>query len=287
MARIAARQHGVISLRQLLGTGLSRQAVKRRAGKGLLHREFRGVYRVGHRAPSSEARYLGAVLACGDGAVLCGSAAAFLFGLTKGPPSPEVLAPRRRRVAGVVTHSVQVLDARDVTSWRSIPITTVPRTLVDLATDLSLDSLARVCHEAEVRHGVTAVAVQAVLERRPGARAASRLRPIFSGDIRTTLSKLERDFLALLRSAGLPLPRTNQPVGARYVDCRWPERRLTIELDSYRYHHTRHAWEQDRRREREARARGDEFRRFTYGDVTEDHAQVLAELRRLLGDRSS
>ena len=68
----------------------------------------------------------------------------------------------------------------------------------------------------------------------------------------------------------------------RYVDCRWPDRRLTIELDSYRYHHTRHAWEQDRRRERQARARGDEFRRYTYGDVSEDAELVLRELEPLL-----
>jgi very-short-patch-repair endonuclease len=68
----------------------------------------------------------------------------------------------------------------------------------------------------------------------------------------------------------------------RRVDCRWPDHRLTVELDSYRYHHSRHAWEQDRRREREARARGDEFRRYTYGDVFESPGRMLAELRDLL-----
>jgi very-short-patch-repair endonuclease len=71
-------------------------------------------------------------------------------------------------------------------------------------------------------------------------------------------------------------------VGRRYVDCRWPHSRLTVELDSYRYHHSRHAWEQDRRREREVRARGDEFRRCTYGDVSEEQALMLAEVRKLL-----
>jgi hypothetical protein len=97
-----------------------------------------------------------------------------------------------------------------------------------------------------------------------------------------TLSKLERDFLTQLKTAGLPAPQTNRRADDRYVDCRWPRHRLTVELDSYRYHHTRHAWELDRRREREARARGDEFRRYTYGDVKEDRALMLAELRELL-----
>ena len=86
----------------------------------------------------------------------------------------------------------------------------------------------------------------------------------------------------LLVEHGLPLPRTNRPAGAHHVECRWPERRLTVELDSYRFHHSRRAWEQDRRRERDARARGDEFRRYTWGDVFEEPDLMLAELRRLL-----
>lgn len=102
------------------------------------------------------------------------------------------------------------------------------------------------------------------------------------GDVPVSLSVLERRFLALLRDAGLRLPVTNRPAGGRRVDCRWPEHRLTVELDSYRYHSSRHAWEQDRRREREARARGDDFRRFTYGDVFESPGPMLRELRRAL-----
>ncbi len=66
------------------------------------------------------------------------------------------------------------------------------------------------------------------------------------------------------------------------MDCRWPNLKLTVELDGYRYHHTRHAWEKDRHREREARARGDEFRRYTYGDVLENPKLMMAELRGLL-----
>jgi hypothetical protein len=86
----------------------------------------------------------------------------------------------------------------------------------------------------------------------------------------------------VIDAAGLPRPITNRVATERRVDCRWPAHRLTVELDSYRYHGTRHAWEQDRRREREAHARGDDHRRYTYGDVFEDPRQMLAELRRLL-----
>jgi very-short-patch-repair endonuclease len=133
-----------------------------------------------------------------------------------------------------------------------------------------------------VRHRTTPAHVEAALARRPNTRGAGKLREILRGEIRVTLSKLEKRFLARLREHGLALPHTNRPAGGRRVDCRWPELRLTVELDSYTYHRSRHAWEQDRRREREARARGDEFRRYTYGDVVEDPRLMMAELRALL-----
>ena len=115
-----------------------------------------------------------------------------------------------------------------------------------------------------------------------GRKGAAKLRAVLRGDVQVTLSELERRFQERLKEAGLPLPKTNKPAHGRRVDCRWPDHRLTVELDSYRYHHSRHAWEQDRRREREARARGDEFRRYTYGDVVESPRLMLAELRALL-----
>ena len=164
-------------------------------------------------------------------------------------------------------------------------MTTVPRTLVDLAAVLPPADLARACHEATVRYGMTPAQVEAVLARRPNSPGAAKLRGVLRGDVWVTLSKLERGFLALLGELGLPLPKTNQRAGRHWVDCRWPEHRLTVELDGYRYHHTRHAWEQDRRREREARARDDEFRRYTYGDIFDAPEFMLAELRELLGTR--
>ena len=147
---------------------------------------------------------------------------------------------------------------------------------------LTVDALARACHEAGVRYGTTPRDVDAVLDRRPDSPGAGQLREVLRGDHRVTLSKLEATFLERLRAAGLALPVTNRPAGGRRIDCRWPALRLTVDLDSYRYHHSRHAWEQDRRREREAHARGDEFRRYTYGDVLEHPRLMLQELRKLL-----
>jgi hypothetical protein len=237
-----------------------------------------GVYRVGHQAPSVEATHLAAVWACGKRAVLSGRAAAHLWRIVKGAaPPPEVTTPYERRVDGVTTRRAKVIVA---TTHRGIPITTVPRTLVDLASHLSLDALARACHEAGVQYGTTPAQVEAVMP--PNAPGAKKLRQVMSGDARVTPGELERRFLERPRAEGLPLPQINKPAGARRVDCRWPDHGLTIELDSYRYHHSRHAWEQDRRREREAYARGDEFRRYAYGDVFESPRLMLAEFDALL-----
>jgi very-short-patch-repair endonuclease len=283
LGRLAAATHGVVTRAQLLRAGVTADEIDTRLRTGALVRQHRGVYRVGHAAPSVEARYLAAVYACGEGALLSGRAAGYLLGLLKGPaPPPEVTTPTERRVNGVRTRRTRRIDPRDATTWRRIPVTTVARTLVDLAACLSVDDLARACHEAGVRHRTTPAHVEAALARRPNTRGAGKLREILRGEIRVTLSKLEKRFLARLREHGLALPHTNRPAGGRRVDCRWPELRLTVELDSYTYHRSRHAWEQDRRREREARARGDEFRRYTYGDVVEDPRLMMAELRALL-----
>lgn len=273
----------MVTRAQLLRAGITTAEIEQRLRTGTLLREHRGVYRVGHRAPGIEASYLAAVRACGDGALLSGRAAGHLVGILKGrAPAPEVTAPTERRVKGVRTRRLRGLGPSDATTWRRIPVTSVAQTLVDLAASLSTAELARACHEAGVRHRTTPAQVDAVLARRPKSPGAAKLREILRGDVRVTLSKLEARFLAVLRDDGLVLPQTNRSAGGRRVDCYWPQERLVVELDGYRYHHSRHAWEQDRRREREARARGEEFRRYTYGDVFEEPQLMLAELRALV-----
>jgi hypothetical protein len=279
IGRIASRAHGVVTRRELLGVGVTTAGIGRRVTKGSLLPQFPGVYRVGHEAPSVEALYLAAVKAGRRGAVLSGRAGAYHLGLIKGsPPPPEVTAPTKHRVRGV-----RVRRGRPQSGVvRGIPVTTVAQTLVDLAAEMDVDALARACHEAGVRYGTTPRHVEEVLARYPNAPGAGKLRAVMRGEAKVTLSKLERAFLDLLRKHGLPLPETNRVAGGRRVDCRWPDHQLTVELDSYRFHNSRHAWEQERRREREAHARDDRFRRYTYGDVLEHPAQMLRELSKLL-----
>ena len=279
---IAAQWHGVVTRSQLFSAGLSRRQIDGRLRNGTLIRVHPGVYRVGHAAPSVLASYLAAVRACGDAAVLSGPAAGHLWELLRGPPPrPEVSAPTRRQIIGVACRR-RILDRRDKSRCRRIPVTSVPLTLVDLARTLSQPNLARAWREAAVLFRIAPTAIEAVLDRRPNSPGAAKLRRVLRGEERLTLSALESRFLALLRANRLPLPHTNTRFGRRRLDCRWPEQHLVVELDSYRFHASRHAWEEDRRRERLVRACGDEFRRYTWGDVFEAPALMLSELRALL-----
>lgn len=284
LAELAGTTHGVVTRKELLDAGITKAELKSRLLAGSLIRIHRGVFRVGHCAPSLEARYLAAVKACGDQSLLAGRAAAYLLGLLRRSPSlPEVLTPSQRRPKGVATRRARRSDLVDATEWSGIPVTTIPRTLVDLAAVLAEDDLARAFHEAVVKHRARPDRVEAVLARRHNWPGARKLRRVVWGETPVTLSRLEQRFLARLRAAGVPQPEMNKRVDGRYVDCRWPGCRLTVELDSYSYHGTRYAWEQDHEREREARARGDEFRRYTWRDVDEDPGPMIADLRSLLG----
>ena len=190
IARLASKQHGVVTRVQLLRAGVTVDEIRGRVRAGALLRVHRGVYRAGHRAPSVEADYLAAVLACGDGARLSGRAAAYLLGLVKGrAPAPEVTAPRERRVDGVRVRRGRI-DPADRATHRGIPVTAVPRTLIDLAAGLPLDALARACHEAGVRHRITPAQLASALARRPPTTpGAAKLRRIVDGDARVTLSR--------------------------------------------------------------------------------------------------
>jgi hypothetical protein len=280
---MASRSLGVVDRDELLAAGISDRQIRRRCERHILIPVFEGVYRVGHRAPSVEAHYMAAVKACGRGSVLRGRAAAHLWGLIKGPaPKPEVLTPTERRIKGITTKRSRRIDRHDVTKRYGIPITTVAQTVVDLAADSTPDELALHFHAGATRWKLKPHHVEAVLERRPNAKGAKKLRRVMNGDTRALLSELERGFIALLQANDLPLPKTNIPVDGHWVDCRWEELALTIELESYEFHNTRHAWETDHKRERKARKRGDEYRRYFWSDIFETPEETAADVRQLL-----
>ena len=278
-AAIADRQHGRVTRAQLVAVGIDRKRIERWLADGRLRRVHQAVYAVGHVAPSTHGDYIAAVLAGGDGATLSHAAAAHLFKLTRGtrPPPPEITVPTlaHRRRPGIVIHRVPRLDPHDATVRDGIPITSVPRVLLDLAPRLPAPDLTRACHEAWVHHRTTPAHAEWCIALNPGKKGAPKLRRALGSDV--TLSDLEEAFLALLTHHGLPRPRTNLDRGGDKVDCHWPQHDLTVELISYRFHATRGAFEQDARRRRRSHHIA-----FTYGDVAERATATAAELRQLL-----
>ncbi|HEV2787289.1 MAG TPA: hypothetical protein VGV67_12905 [Solirubrobacteraceae bacterium] len=278
-AWIARSQKGRVAWRQLVARGVDRHTIQRWLDDGRLRAVHVGVYAVGHLAPSVEAEYMAAVLASGEGAVLSHRAAAYMLGLLRGvsPPPAETTVPTtaHRRRPGIVIHRVRALHELDVAFLDDIPITTVPRVLLDLARTTTQTNLTRLCHEAWVRHDCAADRVEGCIARNPHKPGAARLRRALGSDV--TLSFLEDAFLELLAAHALPLPRTNIDRAGDKVDCHWPPLDLTIELLGYRFHATRRAFEED-----VARRRRSGHIAYTYGDVTERGASTAAELRGLL-----
>jgi len=168
-----------------------------------------------------------------------------------------------------------MLHPLDTATLDGIPITTVPRVLLDLAPSLESAELVRACHEAWVRHRVTLPYIEACIARNPGKPGAAKLRRAFGADV--VLSVLEKAFLALLDVHGLPRPRTNIDRKGDKVDCYWVERDLTIELVSFRFHATREGFETD-----VARRRRSNHLAYSYGDVFERSDSTAAELALLL-----
>jgi very-short-patch-repair endonuclease len=292
VARIGARQHGVIALKQLEAAGLTRYAVAKRANKGSLHRIHQGVYAVGHSGLSLHGRFMAAVLACGEGAVLSHTSAAVLWELLKpldGPAHisvPSTSGRSRRR--GIHLHRTPSLAVRppslaepspspsysqqeggrggrlssNLTTHRAnIPVTTVPRTLEDLTRTSFLPPhlLRRAIRQAELK--------------------GYRLEGVESDRTRSDLESL---FLTLLERYGLPHPEVNVKLGRWEVDFLWRDQRLVVEVDFWTYHRGSVAFHADHERDLDLRAAGYAVHRFTDRQLEAEPERVVADIRREL-----
>jgi hypothetical protein len=291
LAALAERQKGVVSHVQALACGLSEKQIRVRLARGSLHRVHRGVYAVGHRALTRDARWLAATMACGEGAVLSHVTAAFVWGLRRGHAGLiDVTVARggRRAPAGVRLHRVGTLGAEDRTRSDALPVTTVARTLFDLATVLPQRALERALEEAEARH-LDTTRLPTLLAAHPHKHGAPKLRAALEmhGDGGATLTKsdLEEMFLTLCDDHGLPRPSVNTIVCGYEVDCCWPEAGLVVELDSRRHHMATAAFERDRVRDARLAAQGWRTVRVTYRRMTWDAAGAARDVRAVLTER--
>jgi very-short-patch-repair endonuclease/predicted transcriptional regulator of viral defense system len=280
IARIAEKQHGVVSIGQLRGCGISHDAVKARTALGQIHRVHRGVYALGHLALSPEGRWMAAVLALGGGpggggsvldhwgATVSHRSALSLWNLLPANRAPcDVVVAGdggRARRAGIRVHRSASLVPGDVTLHRGIPVTTPERTVADL-------------REAASTGRSGAIAGH---ELRKAIRQASVFGLSIGAEDSTdrTRSDLERDFLRLCRRYGVPGPEVNVPIGPYLVDFLWIDKRLVVETDSYIYHRGKVAFQDDHRRDLALRRRGYEVIRLSEQQIDEEPGQVAETL---------
>jgi very-short-patch-repair endonuclease len=287
---LARHQHGVVSKGQLHELGFGRTGIESRLRRGTLLPIHRGVYAVGHRKLTVEGRWMAAVLACGRGAVLSHRSAGQLWGLIpRGNAAPEVTRPRAFRARPGIRGHQASLPADEIDEVDGIPVTSVSRTLLDLASLLSERRLEKALNEAEVRQLTSARSLPDLLARYPRRRGASMLRAILRehGEaLGVTRNDFEEDFLALVDRHDLPRPRLNADLAVAgrlfEVDCLWPAQRLVVELDGRAAHGTARAFESDRERDRLLVADGWRAIRVTWRQLRDDGPAIAAELRAML-----
>jgi very-short-patch-repair endonuclease len=282
VSQLAARAWSALSVAELMACGLDHDSIAVRVDSGWLHPMFRGVYAVGHANPPREGWYLGAVKACGDGALLARHASSFLWKLAEPfAVLPDVMVFGRRAPdhPAIRGHRTDHLPPEDVAQRYGIPVTSPLRTVLDLAGDLEYAPLRRLVREAQSRKLVDLAELTRRL-RGPGPRRGrAKLRRIVATGPAPTRSELEDVVLDLLLDAGFAHPDVNEPlrIGGRRVvpDFRWPEQRLIIEADGASYHDDPLARADDAERQALLEAHGERVLRVTWAQAVERGAETL------------
>ena len=290
IAELADRQHGVVGRAQLLDLGLSREEIIGRLRRGRLHRLYPGVYAVGHRVLTQRSRWMAAVLACGPDAVLSHWSAAALWGIRSTRSGPiDITSPRKSKSRGAIRRHRVLLPPDEVTVEDGIPVTSVPRTIFDLAAVSSPQTVESVLRQCEYLRLYDPLSLGDLVGRYPGhrgnraARAALARLEESPGE---TEEGLEERFLAFIDRYELPRPDFNawlEVQGRRYrVDCLWPAQRLIAELDSWQAHGTRSAFRSDKARDRRLLRAGYSTTRITWSQLDDEPAAIAQDLRALL-----
>jgi hypothetical protein len=289
LATIAHRQHGVVSVGQLHALGYSKSAIEKAVKNGHLHSIDRGVYAVGHTRLSLYGRCFAAVFACGPGAVLSHFSAAWLHGLARWSPEPfHVTGPVARRPRlPVRIHRARRLEAADREVVEGIPVTAVPRMLLDLAAAVKFEQLEKIVERAEEREIFDLQPVEDLLARTVGHHGHGRLRKAIAlyTPSSFTRSGLEKRFLELWGETGHPRPHMNYVEHGFELDCYWPEFRFVVELDVFETHGTRAAFERDRKRQEDLLLHGIVMTRVTGPRLEREPKKVIERVARLLAQR--
>ncbi|HET8673141.1 MAG TPA: hypothetical protein VFL87_05875 [Thermoleophilaceae bacterium] len=272
---------------QLVAWALGRGWIEHQLEVGWLHRVFRGVYAVGHPAIGRNGRAMAAVLAYGPRAYLSHWWAARHFGLLDYAPSliDVVVIGNHRPQRGIRIHRAKPLHEREYATHQGIPITTVPRTLLDLAAVATKQQLRRATNEAARQHCLDKSAVAELIERHRGRAGMANFRAVIADvhpQTSRTRSDLEVAFLNLCRRHGLPQPIMNTEIQGFEVDAHFPGTHLIVELDFWDYHRTRIEFTTDRMRDAALSEQRYHVRRIPDQWLNDDPAGVARTVRVLL-----
>lgn len=291
---LSRAQHGLITRRQLGELGFTKSGIEHRTASGRLHRVARGVYAVGWPQMTPKRRWMTAVLACGEGAMLSHRSAGALWGIgSERIAQVQVTVPRRlhqRADRGRGRKSTEIsirvicrpsLGESERTRRDGIPVTSVVRTLLDLAVELRPRALERAVNEADKHDLIEPGALRAALDGHRGTPGVRNLRKLLDPEaFRLTDSDLETRFRPIAAAAGLPPPLTKRLVNGFEVDFHWPELGLVVETDGLRYHRTASAQARDRMRDQAHTAAGLTQLRFTHWQIENDPEHVYDILRK-------
>ena len=285
VAEIAGRQHGIVASKQLAGAQITRRAVAGAVQAGRLHRLHVGVYAVGHVPATPHARWMAAVLACGPGAALSHRSAATLWRIRESESNRTEVSIRPgsgRRRPGIAIHRHALRPEDDVTRRDAIPVTTPERTLIDLATQVDAEDLARAVREALYRRLTDIPSMQRALDHSP----SRPLRAVIAG-YADTRSHLEDEFMRMLDRYGIPRPSVQYRIDGYVVDFCWPEARVIVETDGWEAHGTRAAFQRDRTQTNDLQLAGYVVLRLTAADVRRRPRRTAAVIRAALAQASS
>jgi very-short-patch-repair endonuclease len=287
IAQIAGAQRGRVASRQLAEAGISSSTTHRLVARSSLFPLHRAVFAVGHTAPIELGDETAALLAIGGTVALSHLSAAALWGLLPPDGLIHVTATEdhRRRLDGVVVHRSGILTSDDIRIRSRLPVVSPARALLDsaeLVTERRLElAFDRALVDGLVRpHEVTELLAR-TSGRRGGPLLKAQLARLTDGPT-LTRSEAEERFLALIRQAGLPAPRVNARLHGYEVDFYWPGQRCVVEIDGFRFHRTRRAFEHDRRKDAVLQAAGIATLRFTWRQLEDEPLAAIARLAALL-----
>jgi hypothetical protein len=285
---IAQEQRGRVSRKQLLSSGITSGMIGRMVRNGWLHREHDGVYAVGHLAPIELGQETAALLACREAAVLSHLTAAAQWKLS--PPlrddAPvDVLVPPGQHGCrnGICFHRTGTLRRQDIHFFKGLPITSPARTLLDIAELVSARELERALDEGLVNRIVRANQIRDVIARTRGRRAASLLTALLDSrtDRRSPAPRPRSASSPWSAMPSFPCPRSTS-VSTATVDFLWREQAVVVEVDGYRYHSSRSAFERDSAKGAKLTAAGLHVMRVTWLQMDGTPFAVIARLSQAL-----